>query len=244
MARKVTLEPRQCAPSLKTANVRTHTRAVFEELAARFAVYYAWGNGGSGDHQAGKAVDLMAYAKVEGSGPSGFAYQADGDIIPGPIRKGWNADVAEYVRRNWKRLGVDYIIYDDRIMSNNPGGYAYGGPALTEWQDYTGTSHDNHVHISLEENPPAYKPPTSTPKPQPEPKPEPELPNPEDLVAGVLPAQLVQVEGKPAVYAVTLLGVVHIKNPTHLRYLRQQGWVTDTIRAIPATDLAELLEKE
>lgn len=158
MARKVTLEPRQCAPSLRTANVRTHTRTVFEELAARFEIYYAWGNGGTGDHKAGKALDLMAYDKLKGSGPSGFAYQADGDVIPGPIRKGWNKTVAEYVWANRVRLGVDYVIYDQVGQSNNPGGSLYGG-----WKTYTGLSHANHVHISFEERPPAYRPPTGEP---------------------------------------------------------------------------------
>lgn len=79
------------------------------------------------------------------------------------------------------------------------------------------------------------------PKPQPEPAPT--IP-PEDVMSGVLPAQLVQVAGSRAVYAVGFTGAVHIKNPTHLRFLREQGWVTEEIQSITAAELAELLEKE
>lgn len=142
MARLVRLET-------DLGNIRPHTARVFEEFARQFEIHFAWGIGASGDHKAGKALDLMAYSR--GGGPSN----------PGAIRPGWNKTVAEYARKNWKRLGIDYIIYDQLIMSNNPGGYAYGGASLTEWQDYTGESHANHVHISFEENPPAYRPPTT-----------------------------------------------------------------------------------
>lgn len=125
-------------------NIRPHTQAVFEEFAARYDIHFAWGIGDSGDHKAGKALDLMAYAR--GGGPS----------KPGAIRPGWNKTVAEYAWANAKRLGIDYVIYDQLIQSNNPDGYAYGG-----WKTYTGDSHANHVHISFEESPPAYRPPTT-----------------------------------------------------------------------------------
>lgn len=88
------------------------------------------------------------------------------------------------------------------------------------------------------------KPKPKPPAPKPEqPKPTP-LPIPqEEFVAGI-PAQLVQVEGEDAVYAVTLAGAVHVKNPTHLLFLQAQGWVTPGIRPISKTQLAELKEKE
>jgi hypothetical protein len=140
VARKVRLET-------DLGKVRSHTAKVFEEFAARYEIHFAWGIGASGDHKAGKALDLMAYSR--GGGPSN----------PGPIRKGWNREVAHYAWANRKRLGIDYVIYDQLIISNNPEGSAYGGPGGTEWHEYPGESHANHVHISLEENPPAYRPP-------------------------------------------------------------------------------------
>jgi hypothetical protein len=139
MARRVPLET-------DLGDIRPHTKEVFEEFAARYEIYFAWGIGASGDHEAGKALDLMAYSR--GGGPSN----------PGPIRTGWNKTVAEYAWAHHRRLGIDYVIYDQLIQSNNPDGYAYGG-----WHDYTGESHANHVHISFEEKPPAYRPPGPSP---------------------------------------------------------------------------------
>lgn len=323
MARKVRLET-------DLGDIRSHTRKVFEEFAEKFAVHFAWGIGATGDHKAGKALDLMAYSR--GGGPDD----------PGPIRQGWNREVATYARRNAKRLGIDYIIWDQVGWSNNPGGSLYTADP-DKWRDYDGESHANHVHISFEERPPAYRPPsggtpgsaitlptsarfvpfpgtawfqteprhavitamgkrlvatgcgryTDGPGPQwtsvdrdsyrawqrkcgytgdaadgwpgetswnalrvpnpsykapttpaPAPAPMPELSDLEDLMAGVLPAQVVQVEGSPAQYAVTLTGAVHLKNPTHKRFLLDQGWITDKVRTISKAELADLLEKE
>lgn len=76
--------------------------------------------------------------------------------------------------------------------------------------------------------------------PQPEPKPKP-IPQ-EDPMAN--PAQLVRVEGDAAIYAVTLSGARHIKNPTHLDLLRKSGQVTEDIEPVTKAQLAELLEVE
>lgn len=140
---------------LETAlgKVRPHTLAVFEELAAKYEIHFAWGIGATGDHKAGKALDLMAYER--GTGPS----------HPGPIRKGWTSTVANYVWDNRVRLGVDYVIHDQVIISNNPKGYAWAGPAGSTWHKYPGDSHANHVHVSFEEKPPAYKPPAAAKPP-------------------------------------------------------------------------------
>jgi hypothetical protein len=81
--------------------------------------------------------------------------------------------------------------------------------------------------------PSAPKPPAPTPKP---------VPPVEEPMAN--PARLVQVKGQDAVYAVTLSGAVHIKNPTHLTHLRESGQVAWPPKEITAAALAQLLEKE
>jgi hypothetical protein len=83
------------------------------------------------------------------------------------------------------------------------------------------------------------------PKPEPAPEPEPE-PAPAPPIEEPLnvPALLVRVKDKPAVYAVTVGGAAHIKNPTHLRLLQESGAVTKSIKEISAAELADLLEKE
>jgi hypothetical protein len=43
MARRVPLET-------DLGDIRPHTKAVFEEFAARYEIYFAWGIGASGDH--------------------------------------------------------------------------------------------------------------------------------------------------------------------------------------------------
>lgn len=145
MTRRAELHP-SCQASVYASNVRAHTRKVFEELAARYAIHYAWGNGPTGDHAAGRALDLMAYSRGD------FTLTSHGSIRPG-----WNRTVAEYAWSQRSRLGVAYIIYDQLIISTNPNSSA---GAYNRWVRYSGTSHANHVHLSLVDNPPAYKPPT------------------------------------------------------------------------------------
>lgn len=171
MARLVPLEPTQCEPSIYTSRVRRHTQQVFEELAARFAIYYAWGIGSSGHHAEGRALDLMAYS------------QGSGIDRPGSIRDGWNRKVSDYVWANRARLGVDYVIYDRLIQSNNPSGYAYGG-----WRTYRGESHANHVHISFEDNATDYQPP------------EEEMPSAKEVVDELLARQIPLTEGEQKRY--------------------------------------------
>lgn len=175
MARLVKLEPKQCERSILNARVKTHTRQVFEELAARFAIHYAWGIGATGDHAAGRALDLMAYDLLPGP-TGGFKYNAQGEVIAGPIRKGWNRKLADYVWAHRARLGLDYEIWDQVGRSVNVGGSLYdpeGDPRA-----YSGDSHANHVHLSFKANPPAYRPPQSDPLPIPK---DDDMPTPADL---------------------------------------------------------------
>ncbi|MEQ7008457.1 peptidoglycan-binding protein [Actinopolymorpha sp. B17G11] len=140
MARRVKLQT-------SLGDTRNHTKQVFEELAAKYEIHFAWGNGPTGHHAAGRALDVMSYSL--GGGVNN----------PGAIRKGWCKNVALYVWANRERLGVEYVIYDQLIQSINPSGYAYG-----KWTAYPGVSHANHVHISFKASPPAYKPPAKAPK--------------------------------------------------------------------------------
>lgn len=173
MARLVPLEPTQCERSIYTPRVRRHTQMVFEELAARFAIYYAWGIGATGDHAEGRALDVMAYG------------QGGGINRPGAIRPGFNRTVATYVWEHRHRLGVDYVIYDQLIQSNNPGGYAYGG-----WQRYRGESHANHVHISFEANAGDYRPAEG----------EEDMPSAKEVVDELLARQIPLTEGEQKRY--------------------------------------------
>jgi hypothetical protein len=150
-----------CHTSL--GNTRTHTRQVFAELASLFPIYFAWGNGPTGDHAAGKALDVMAYA--------------DGTIAkPGPIRPGFNIAVKNYVHTHRIRLGVRYYIYDHTIVSSSPRTVTGVDPWVPK--AYTGESHTNHVHISFLEDPPAYQPPPAPHAAQ------------EDPMAGITLAQI------------------------------------------------------
>lgn len=159
MTRRAELHP-SCQASVYASNVRAHTRKVFEELAARYEIHYAWGNGPTGDHAAGRALDLMAYSR------GGFTLTSVGQIRPG-----WNRTVAEYAWSQRSRLGVAYIIYDQLIISTNP--HSSAG-AYNRWVRYGGTSHANHVHLSLVDDPPAYQPPTSK---------EDDMPTPQELLS-------------------------------------------------------------
>lgn len=164
MPRLVKLEPKQCERSIMNARVKPHSRLVFEELAGLFRIYYAWGIGPTGDHAAGRALDLMSYDLLPGP-TGGFKYNAKGEVIAGAIRKGWNRTVADYCWQHRTRLGLDYQIWDQVGRSVNPGGSLYSPDGVP--RKYTGESHANHNHLSLKANPPTYRPPQADPLPIP-----------------------------------------------------------------------------
>jgi hypothetical protein len=137
----------KCLTSL--GNTRNHTKQVFAELAEEFEIFFAWGNGATGDHAAGKALDMMSY---------GLGTVAR----PGAIRPGWNMQVAEYGLKHHARLGIKYIIADGKIWSSSPKSVTGVDP----WKPkaYNGSDpHRNHNHWSFLENPPAYKAPGPSP---------------------------------------------------------------------------------
>jgi len=221
MARRVKLET-------KLGNVRRHTSQVAEELFARYEVFFAWGIGATGSHKEGRALDVMAYSR------------GGGVNRPGPIRKGWNKAVAEYIWANRKRLGVEYVIYDQLIISTNPSGYAYN-----RWTRYPGVSHANHVHTTFKMVPVAYKPPVvSKPKPQ-VPK-EDELPTPKDVAEEVFNKPYIPNRDdptKPASGKSTLAGVISNIEATqdqHNVQLRDMKAKLDSIESL----LRELADKK
>lgn len=131
MARKVKLKT-------NLGNIRTHTRHVFEEIAEKWAVYYAWGIGSSGEHAEGRALDFMTLTADKQS-----------------YRKAVGDAIADYLWRHRERLGVWYIIWYRRIISTNSSGYAHN-----RWTDYRGSNpHTDHVHVSFWDNPPTYRGP-------------------------------------------------------------------------------------
>ena len=76
--------------------------------------------GSGGDHPLGRAVEIM----VSGA--------------PG-------REVAEYVRANYARLGVSYVIYAQKIWSVKRGGEGWRG--MSDRGSVT-ANHYDHVHVS------------------------------------------------------------------------------------------------
>lgn len=127
MARKVKLKT-------NLGNVRSHTLQVFEEIAAKWAIWYAWGIGPTGEHAQGRALDFMTLTDNQ---------QAYRDKV--------GNEIAAYLWKHRKRLGVWYIIWNRRIISMT---YPNSG-----WRSYNGSNpHTDHVHVSFY-NGVSYKPP-------------------------------------------------------------------------------------
>ena len=96
--------------------------AVHDAVCADFPEITTYGTlrGGGGDHPLGLAVDIM----VSGS-------------------RGW--EVAEFVRANYAELGVNYIIYSQKIWSVDRASEGW------RWMEDRGSvtaNHYDHVHVS------------------------------------------------------------------------------------------------
>lgn len=128
MARKVALKTNLGA-------IRPHTKAVFEEIAAKWRVWYAWGIGASGEHKEGRALDFMTLNADQSA-----------------YRKSVGDAIAAYLWKHRKRLGVWYVIWNRRIISMT---YESSG-----WRTYSGANpHTDHVHVSFNNKPPTYRGP-------------------------------------------------------------------------------------
>jgi hypothetical protein len=107
--------------------VKPHVKAAAEEIGSRFDVPRISGFGtrsnSYSDHPLGLALDFSA------TGP-------DGDAI------------AHYVVANWERLGVKYVIWEQR-EKHSPGGEW----KLMENRGSVSANHFDHVHVSFNATP-------------------------------------------------------------------------------------------
>jgi len=106
--------------------------AIRDEIIAKFSLPYEVGcvRSSADDHGTGQACDFMMSAG--GAMPSGGNQQI-----------GW--DVAEYAKANADRLGVKYVIWEQKIWdSRNPG----AGWKPMEDRGSVTQNHYDHVHIS------------------------------------------------------------------------------------------------
>lgn len=106
-----------------------------EEYWTKVKVAFLWGrsNGNSGEHPKGLALD---FSVLEYGG---------GVNRPGPAHPAWGNTIANWLWTNRRRLGVWYVIWNRKIISTNPGSYAYG-----RWTTYRGSNpHTDHVHVSF-----------------------------------------------------------------------------------------------
>lgn len=104
------------------SGLMANTIAVYRAVCAAFPSVSSWGGrSGSGDHGAGRALDIM----VTGS---------TGDAI------------ADYVRRNAARLGVSEVIWSQRIwtVQRSSEGWRYMSD-----RGSTTANHYDHVHVSV-----------------------------------------------------------------------------------------------
>lgn len=128
-----------------TGNTRNKCSEVLTALQAAQGktLTHCWGMGG-GEHGTGRAIDFMV-----------FSDKAAGDFI------------ANYLWANRSRLGVGWIIWQQKILSVSDGGY---GPAgRWNWMEDRGNgtqNHYDHVHVLFFSD--SYSAPSgSTPTPSP-----------------------------------------------------------------------------
>lgn len=129
-------------------DIRDHTMRVCEEIAETFGpLYFIWGEGGSGEHAEGRALDFMTYEL------------GGGVDSPGALRVDLGWQIANYLWEHRSRLGVWYVMYRKQIISVNDNGYGDAG----EWNDVPDrgdptANHMDHPHVSFEDDPPTYRP--------------------------------------------------------------------------------------
>ena len=104
------------------SGLTTNTIKVYRAVCAAFPSVSSWGGrSGSGDHGAGRALDIMV------TGPTGF-------------------QIAEYVRAHAGRLGVSEVIWAQRIWTVQRAGEGW---RAMENRGSTTANHYDHVHVSV-----------------------------------------------------------------------------------------------
>ena len=111
--------------AIELGAVKPHVRAACDEIASKFGVTTVYGVGSrptkTSDHPKGLALDFMV-----------------------PVDSSKGDDISTYIIANWKRLGVRYIIWRQRILSAPTGSWRKMGDrgSIT-------TNHRDHVHVSF-----------------------------------------------------------------------------------------------
>jgi hypothetical protein len=104
------------------SGLQSNTVKLYRAVCAAFPAVSSWGGAsGSGDHGAGRALDIMC------SGPLGDA-------------------IAEYVRANASAFGVSEVIWSQRIWSTIRSGEGWRG---MEDRGSSTANHYDHVHVSV-----------------------------------------------------------------------------------------------
>lgn len=93
----------------------------------QFTTIYGYRNGSGSDHGSGRAIDFMLPAPYLGNQQLGWA-------------------VANYARDNASRLGIDYVIFAQKIWSQQRS--REGWRAMAD-RGSDNANHYNHVHISV-----------------------------------------------------------------------------------------------
>ena len=113
----------ECTNGTSVAGAGANIVAVHEAVCAEFPEISVYGalRGGGGDHGSGRAVDIMV----------------SGD-------RGWQ--VAEFVRKYYSELGVNYVIHAQNIWSVDRAGEGW---RFMEDRGSTTANHYDHVHVSV-----------------------------------------------------------------------------------------------
>lgn len=125
---------------------RTHTQQVAKEILARWNIHWMWINGPTGHHAQGRAIDFMTLTANQGA-----------------LRTAMGNEIAAYLRANHKRLGIEYIIWRQRIWNATRSDDA-NRKGWSQWRRMADrgnptANHMDHPHVSLRNSPPAYRPP-------------------------------------------------------------------------------------
>lgn len=124
------------------SSVEPNVKKICAEIVRKFsAITHVWGfsSAPTSDHRNHRCVDYMVFNEKASTNLNRKEQKQLGDAI------------AEYHRKNAKRLGVNGIIWDRKVMGfphvDNP---PYRGP-YGEWRPYFGNDpHYDHVHVEYD----------------------------------------------------------------------------------------------
>lgn len=185
-------------PSVRSlVGIRPHTNQVGLEITKRWPIFYVWGIGAAGHHKAGRAIDFMTLSADQSS-----------------LRTAVGNEIAAYGRTHHARLGIEYIIWRQRIWnatrSDDRTRVAWSTWRAMADRGSITANHGDHNHWSLIDRPPAYRP-LHVPAPPIEEEDEMRI--------------LAKIEGTPHSYALHANGTATwVPSPTVLNQLKAAGW--------------------